>query len=226
MSTVDILTRSVNGAALSHDEMDRNLVNLQNGSVPIGSVVAYAANIATGEVIDGWLRCDGSTLAQATYPKLYAVIGDSYDYNNNAGVGNFQIPDYRGYFLRGTDYGLGVDGDSATRAAPLGGVATDTGSIQPGALLSHNHYMFATAGTGAAISSNVDRYPLHLYNDGTSESYEIFGSTTAASAGLTGWVEDLYTGYNAFAQEISQEETRPINIYVTYLIKCDDLGLI
>ena len=72
------------------------------GPVPIGTVVAF-----TGEQVpEGWLLCDGRSLQRQDWPELYRTIGGSH----GAGVsplgvkeGDFNLPDYRGRFLRGLD---------------------------------------------------------------------------------------------------------------------------
>ncbi len=90
------------------------------GDPPVGAVVAFAGAVAdTSSPAEfpveafGWLVCDGRMLAVASYPELFAVLGHLY-----GGVdGQFQLPDYRGRFLRGhaggsgacTDIGRGND---------------------------------------------------------------------------------------------------------------------
>lgn len=53
----------------------------------------------------GWLICDGRAVSRTTYAILYGIIGDNF----GAGDGSttFNLPDYRGKFLRG------LGGDSA-----------------------------------------------------------------------------------------------------------------
>src|SRR5574344_423447 len=49
--------------------------------------------------VDGFLLCDGAEISRTDYAKLFAKIGTTF------GVGDdettFNLPDYRGYFLRG-----------------------------------------------------------------------------------------------------------------------------
>ena len=45
--------------------------------------------------------CDGRALSKTTYPELYQIIGGTFGYTDTT----FNIPDYRGLFLRG--YGVG-----------------------------------------------------------------------------------------------------------------------
>jgi microcystin-dependent protein/prefoldin subunit 5 len=57
-------------------------------------------------VPDGYLACDGSSLLQADYPDLYAVIGEQFGSDDSL---SFNLPDLRGEFLRGTDDGAESD---------------------------------------------------------------------------------------------------------------------
>ena len=64
--------------------------------MPVGSIVSYTGEAAPS----GWLLCDGMYYlrADALYSDLFAVIGTKYGFN---GVNYFNVPDLRGYFLRG-----------------------------------------------------------------------------------------------------------------------------
>ena len=55
------------------------------------------------EVPDGWFFCDGSIYKKSLLGALYAAIGDTYNKDlSSIAADEFQIPDYRGYFLRST----------------------------------------------------------------------------------------------------------------------------
>ncbi len=66
-------------------------------SVPTGAIFDFAAAAAPA----GFLLCDGSEAVRATYPDLYAAIGDTY----GAGDGSttFNLPDLRGRVVAGLD---------------------------------------------------------------------------------------------------------------------------
>jgi len=66
------------------------------GLVPVGSVTAYAG---AGSVPSGWLLCDGRAVSRTTYAALFAAIGGTYGAGN--GSTTFNLPDFRGKFLRG-----------------------------------------------------------------------------------------------------------------------------
>lgn len=73
--------------------------------IPTGAVMAFAMSTAPS----GWLPCDGRTISRtnALYAPLFAAIGTTYGAGN--GSTNFNIPDLRGYFVRGWDDGRDVD---------------------------------------------------------------------------------------------------------------------
>jgi microcystin-dependent protein len=74
--------------------------------VPTAAVMAFA----TVTVPYGWLPCDGGTYSNTTsgglYNALWLKIGTTY---GGTGATNFKVPDLRGYFVRGSDAGRGVD---------------------------------------------------------------------------------------------------------------------
>jgi Phage Tail Collar Domain len=77
------------------------------------------------------LLCDGSQYPQASYPELYAAIGDIY---GAASAGNFKVPDFRARFP------VGVGTFTGGTAAPLAGTGgSDTYLIQPNNLPPHTH---------------------------------------------------------------------------------------
>lgn len=91
-------------------------------SLPAGAVMAFAMNSAP----TGWLACNGAAVNRTgTYAALFAAIGTTYGTGN--GSTTFNVPDLRGYFVRGS----GTNSD---------GTASGTfGSKQADALETHTH---------------------------------------------------------------------------------------
>lgn len=97
----------------------------------------------------GWLKANGQMVSRATYPALFAAIGLTY--NPGAPGDVFQLPDWRGDFMRGWDDGRGVDADRAL------------GSNQSESVGAHTHYLHtqtrnvgdADGATGTHISIGV-----------------------------------------------------------------------
>jgi microcystin-dependent protein len=86
-------------AALFAETLDRYI----DGAVcmPIGSIIMFGG----ATIPDGYLPCDGSTVAQGDYPELYAILGSTY--GPDAG-GNFTLPDMRGRAPMGVGAGPGL----------------------------------------------------------------------------------------------------------------------
>jgi microcystin-dependent protein len=157
-----------------------------SGGVPIGTVLASAA-IVTPE---GYLECAGQGIQRTTYPKLYDAL--LYTYGGAGGV--FNVPDYRGYFLRGRDPGKVRDPqDVAARAG--GDAATQVGSTQDSAFTNHQHTVYGYWGKD---DSNFTG------NNGRMQASDFLNafdqSTSNANSG-------------------SASETRPKNVYVMYIIR-------
>jgi len=157
------------------------------GLAPVGSVVAYAGPIPP----DDWLVCDGRAVAQADYPELFAAIDTVH--GTGDGRSTFQLPDYRGRFLRGVDAGAGRDPDATGREpAAAGGSAGDAvGSVQDDAFARHAHEHRAFKLKDIDWQRSV-KHP----RNGTGE----------LSARLT-------------TDEAGGAETRPDNAYVVWLIR-------
>lgn len=69
------------------------------------------ANFGMSAAPTGWLECTGVAVSRVTYAALFAAIGTTW----GAGDGSttFNLPDARGYALRGWDHGSGVDAGRA-----------------------------------------------------------------------------------------------------------------
>ncbi|RWL21986.1 MAG: hypothetical protein E5X35_27335 [Mesorhizobium sp.] len=75
--------------------------------VPPGSISMFAAAGAP----TGWLKCNGQAVSRIAYADLFAAIGTSWGAGD--AVTTFNVPDFRGEFLRGFDDGRGIDAGRA-----------------------------------------------------------------------------------------------------------------
>lgn len=127
IATSKLQDESVTAAKIAADVLAR--------FIPAGAVIAYAGASAPA----GFLLCNGQAVSRTTYADLYSAIGTSHGSGN--GSTTFNVPDYRGRFLRGVDGGAGRDPDRASRAAMAsGGNAGDlVGSVQSDEFASHTH---------------------------------------------------------------------------------------
>jgi microcystin-dependent protein len=185
------------------------------GDVPVGAVIAFAGQIgpavppssppalqpdsgtsppaAVTVSIEswGWTACDGRSLDANQYPELFAALG--YLYGGSGST--FNLPDYGGIFLRGIDSGQGADPDRAKRMAAPGGLAEGVGSLQDCAFQQHEHQYLGASLAGAAAQGDQS------------------SATTSK--------ENYTTGGGAYPSDVktSKTETRPVNVYVNYIIK-------
>ncbi len=123
--------------------------------MPLGTVIAFAGSpdaAAQAELMAaGWLLCDGRAVNRTTHQQLYAAIGNVH--GSGDGTSTFNLPDYRGRFLRGTDGGSGRDPDAAARSAPAAGgqAGAGVGSVQADDFRAHQHPL-----TEWIFNNNVD----------------------------------------------------------------------
>lgn len=185
--------------------------------VPVGVVCPYAGQLENpfGKNKDnldtdqpalwleqwGWLFCDGRELDTVEYPMLFVAIGNLYGGN---GQETFCLPDYRGYFLRCTDDGRGVDPDAKDRTPPIGGNYPGVGSIQDDAVQNHQHaYQFASLGNSTMQFQGGDKP----------------GTATPTGSGDPALPDSVSPDNPDGELARISSETRPRNIYVNYIIK-------
>ena len=130
--------------------------------VPPGAVMPFAMNAAPS----GWLAANGTAVSRTTYAALFAAIGTTY----GAGTGGttFNLPDLRGYFVRGS--GTNADG---TASGTFGAKQADD-------FEKHAHSYTITSGsgdTGNGLASGSGTYS--NAESGVSQTTSTTGSTPA-----------------------------------------------
>jgi microcystin-dependent protein len=120
-------------------------------ATPVGAVISWPTEVEP----TGWLPCEGAAISRDTYAALFAVLGVKFGPGN--GVTTFNLPDYRGYFLRGWDHGAGVDPDAGGRTDRADGTTGDhVGTVQADGVKAHSHgYVspapFGNSGAGSGL---------------------------------------------------------------------------
>lgn len=89
------LIESIRSLAVSSAESARNSA-VSEARMPAGCVTAFAGS---GTVPAGWFVCDGHEVSRGEHPELFAAIGVTY--GDGDGSTTFNLPDFRGRFLRG-----------------------------------------------------------------------------------------------------------------------------
>lgn len=222
----DVPHTFVGGETLSAAKLNENFGDLDTrlaaleaaqaaNAAPPGTVVAFAG-VVGGAVAPpaGWLLCDGAAVSRTTYAALFAAIGTTA--GGGDGATTFNLPDYRGRFIRGVDQGVGRDPDAASRGAmALGGNTGDSvGTVESQALASHGHGVsdpghshpqLVSANPGACPGSGIIR--IDYAGDTTNACGYSQGTNTAGS------------GTGVSVQSAGGAETRPLNASVNYLVK-------
>ena len=204
-TVTNIVTADIADGAVTQSKLNSSVT-----LVPTGAIMPFAMNSAPS----GWLAADGTAVSRTTYAALFAAIGTFY----GAGTGGttFNLPDLRGYFVRGA--GTNTDG---TAAGTFGGKQVD-------AVIAHTH-----SGTTEndspdhthGISNNTTNFDTYSY--GPINLGGVFNTDFTKGSGAGGYVT-----YSAGASNRHQHafttssqapagaaETRPKNIALLYCIK-------
>jgi microcystin-dependent protein len=182
--------------------LQAQLAALQDKLVPTGTILPF-----TGTAIPaGFLACDGAAVSRTQYAALFAIVGVSFGQGDQ--ITTFNVPDLRGRFLRGVDGSAGNDPDKVSRTASGAGGATGNaiGSFQASAFASHVHGL------------NDPGHIHHLSGGGSCGCGVDGADLTQAWPNSPHNSDPSVTGVSIQATGGSGE-TRPVNIYVGWIIK-------
>lgn len=149
-STPDKKLEVVGDAKINGEVKATGRIKDKTGFVmPVGTILPFGGTTAP----EGWLLCDGAAYSRTVdYDDLFAVIGTAFGAPD---VNNFNVPDLRGQFLRGTDNGAGEDPDATTRVESKSGGNTgdNVGSKQADLLPDHDHSLNVNSQLGNGSKS-------------------------------------------------------------------------
>jgi microcystin-dependent protein len=173
--------------------------------VPAGVISAYGGTAAP----TGYLLCDGSAVGRVTYAALFTAIGTAF--GSGDGSSTFNVPDFRGRFLRGLDGGVSRDPDKASRTAMNSGGNTgnNVGSVQGG----------ATADATGAVDISTAADHTHTQVGNEAAVFNTPGTGASPVLAQSGSKQTGAAGSHSHTTSGWDNETRPINAYVNYIIK-------
>ncbi len=194
--------------ALNAKKADTAMVSTTalNG-VPVGTIIAFGGD--TTQIPEGWELCDGRThgISEVKYTYLFKAIGYNWGTGSNGAL--FQLPSLGGLFLRGAQNGNGLDPDVASRISIPGSGnqgGDHVGSYQDDAFKSHKHPI--TLSHEQAGGKDAGGWPATDFNAAV---YHSNNQPDGASSNNSGGGNPLHS--------VGGSETRPINVYVNYIIK-------
>lgn len=171
--------------------------------LPSGVILPYVANTAP----TGFLECDGSAISRATYASLFAVIGTNYGQGDNSTT--FNVPDMRGYFMRGWDHGAGHDTNAGRRPITTGGATGDNiGSFQ----------VSSNSVTGIALTDPGHNHTNHTWTNSGVNGGHPFGTNSGTEQGASPATDGNTLNTTGITLS-GQTETVPKNVNVMYIIK-------
>ena len=180
--------------------------------IPIGTIVPFAGEIdETWLEQQGWLPCDGRSLNKQDYIDLALAICNDYG-GGGGSQGTVNLPDLRGRFARAVSHETGNDPDAGSRTASNTG--GNTGNIVGSLQLS------ATGKPKSEFTTSTDGDHTHdaPHAPTGNNAYAVAGShyglwTTKSKTTSTDGDHDhtITSGWD--------QETRPRNRYVNYIIK-------
>lgn len=152
---------------------------------PIGTINAYGGTTAP----EGWLLCQGQALSRTEYEDLFAVIGTNF--GSGDGSTTFNIPDFRGEFLRGA----GTNSHTNQGSGSAVGVHQDSTEITP--------YYVADSGATEFLGTSQNNFNIRKADAGHQEA--------AAS-------NTVNSGVNT-EKTVTFMTVRPTNTSVNFIIK-------
>jgi microcystin-dependent protein len=157
--------------------------------VPPGAIMMWPTEV----VPEGWLECDGQPLDKIDYIELFAAIEYSY---GGAG-GSFNLPDFRGYFVRGWDNGRGVDTNRVLGSLQDQATKLPSNPFRTNTAGAHTHSYLYTPQSGRGYEEGGNRQV----------NWETYTNTSSAG----NHSHTIVSG--------GDTETRPKNIALMYIIK-------
>jgi hypothetical protein len=214
----------INGTRIDTPQVLQTVPYAANAYIPPGVIQVFIGD----QLPSGWLWCDGRTYNDSAYPKLATVIGNNF---GSAEGDTFKVPDLRGRFLRGLN---DMDGSGTSPAASAGNShdqqSRTVGSFQGHSFDNHNHGRGDLRGSTGS-DSHAHSFPFWVGRNGTGHPD---GSADNISAGSSrSYVRQTIYNQNTNSDShthsvtltagntatTGNNETRPVNIAVRYIIK-------
>lgn len=183
-----------------------SLANGLNNVSLVGSVLAFAGSSAPA----GFLLCDGSAVSRTTYAALFAVVGSTW--GSGDGSTTFNVPDFRGVFLRG----LNTSGSGYDPSRVLASLQADT-LKEHTHTANHSHTAYQAPHTHSYTDYTVSGDAPLFIGSGANYGYKDNPLTTGSAApAITVDTTNITT---SGASTGAYPETRPVNKAVNFIIK-------
>lgn len=205
-------TNFYNNKLVAHLKPEQGVIPELEEDVPAGCVMASVLRADPR----GWLICDGRAISRQYNPRLFGAIGTTFGAGD--GVSSFNLPDYRGAFLRGS-------GTAAAHTEYTGETVFSTPQLHatqehkhPITDVSHNHVYTGVNGTTDVSTTIVPGYAAYPYTStiNTLTTNKVYTGITRTNQDIgTLALDDSATHYPLS----NGNETRPFNYGINWIIK-------
>lgn len=203
------------GLEQAKTKADQTIAKATALTIPPGTIAPYGGPIDEPTLkASGWLPCDGRLVRREDYRDLFHIIQTSWGEGDK--VNTFNLPDLRGYFLRGVsgDQLRDPDRDARQSIAEGGNVGNRVGSVQNDSTRRPNSdFLISNSGQHSHTISG----PAASDDGGSADTHFAIGDNDA----IRNFPHLTVTGGN-HSHTINgggDVETRPKNAYVYYIIK-------
>lgn len=171
---------------------------LLNPTLQLKPVGAYEI-MAAPTIPVGYLYCDGRAVSRTTYSALFNVIGTRF----GAGDGSttFNLPDWRGNFMRGWDDGRGMDSGRAF------------GSQQASQNVNHSHTFNGTTSGNGSHTISLGR------GQGSGNSSGWLGAANQDQSLQIASIPNHDHAFGGTTNTVGGNEARPVNNTVYVVVK-------
>src|SRR5574344_856288 len=188
--------KTAGGFPLARENMSNVSINtLRNTGAMVSIDFVGIIVSAPLSSIDGFLLCDGAEISRTDYAALFAKIGTTFGAGDDETT--FNLPDYRGYFLRG----LGGNSAADFATAQEDAIRNITGGFSQCGLVTSKDYAY---GYGAMLRNKYSNYSSN--------------GTTNGSLWVGGYGTNNYD-FDASRVVPIADENRPINKAINFFIK-------
>lgn len=206
--------------------MQLQIVGMEHLSQEVADIIQNAAALLSESVGDIIIRavndppyrallCNGQAVSRAQYPALFAKIRSTFGHGD--GTTTFNVPDYRGRFLRMINAGSSADPNAVGRTGQTGGTFAQTCSTvsgSPNVTVPDTSILavgISVTGTGIPANTRVRQItgPTTIVLGNRADTANVNASATNASVNLTFGRSalDAYAGSRQSSEYASHSHT-------------------
>ena len=145
-----------------------------------GMIAAWAGT--NGNIPAGWLLCDGSSVATATYPELFTALGYVY---GGAGA-NFNLPNLVDVFVRGQSTQTAATGGANNKTLAIGEIPAHTHTATPSVTDPGHDHTVSGSNTGGLTVARVTAFGPAFTGTTPQSSTDTTGISVSVSNANTG----------------------------------------